>query len=134
VRFILDTDTCIWILRETEPVLSRVRAQSPDDLAVTAMTEAELRYGARNSRDPAAGLARVEALLSAPLETLAFDREAARWYAEIRYALRATPIGERDLVIASVVVATGHTLVTHNSNEFAPVPGLVQVDWTAPAS
>jgi tRNA(fMet)-specific endonuclease VapC len=130
VRYILDTDTCICVLRQREPVFSRVRALSPDDLAVTAMTEAELRYGARNSSNPIAGMARVETFLSAPIESLPFDSDAARWHAELRYALRPTPIGERDLVIASVAVANGHTFVTRNTAEFARVPGLVCQDWT----
>lgn len=133
MRYILDTDICIWVLREKEPILSRVRGLSPDDVTVTAMTEAELRFGARNSRDPAAGLARVNAFLSAPIECLPFDREAARWHAELRYALRTNPIGERDLVIASIAVATGHTFVTRNTTEFERVPGLARVDWSEPS-
>ncbi len=134
MRYILDTDICIRVLREKEPVVTRVRALSPDDLAVTAMTEAELRYGARNSRDPVAGLARVEAFLSAPIECLPFDRDAARWHAELRYALRGNPIGERDLVIASVAVATGYTFITRNTAEFNRVAGLARADWTETGS
>jgi tRNA(fMet)-specific endonuclease VapC len=135
VRYILDTDTCIWALREKEPVFSRVRSFSPDELAVTAMTEAELRYGALNSRDPASGLARVEMFLSAPIESLPFDSDAASWHAELRLALRHGPIGERDLVIASVVMASAEggaesTFVTRNRAEFTRVPGLLCEDWT----
>lgn len=130
MRHLLDTDICIWVLREREPVLSRVRRESPGDLAIASMTEAELRYGARNSSDPDAGLARVESLLSAPIEVLPFDRHAARLHAELRYALRSQPIGERDLVIASVGLAHGLTLVTRNSREFVRVPGLTTADWT----
>ena len=132
MRYILDTDICIWVLRQREPVFSRVRALSPDDLAVTAMTEAELRYGARNCSDPTAGMARVETFLSAPIESLPFASDAARWHAELSYALRPTPIGERDLVIASVAVANGHTFVTRNTAAFARVPGLICQDWTTP--
>jgi tRNA(fMet)-specific endonuclease VapC len=130
VRYVLDTDTCIWLLEERGPVLSRVRATAPDDLAVTTMTEAELRYSARDSRDPAAVLARVEAFLSAPIERLPFDSDAARWYAEVRWALRSRPVGERDLVIASVALAQQATLVTCNRSAFDRVPGLVLEDWS----
>ncbi len=129
MRYLLDTDTCIWLLREREPVYSRVREESPDDLALASMTEAELRFGALRSRDPASGLARVEALLAAPIAVLPFDREAARVHATLRLALRAQPVGERDLVIASVAVAHGLVLVTGNLREFARVPELEVEDW-----
>ncbi len=129
-RYILDTDTVIWMLREREPVWSRVRARSPDEVAVTTMTEAELRYGARNSTNPPAGLARIEAFLSAPIERLPFDSEAARWHAELRWALRSRPIGERDLIIASVAMAQQQTLVSCNQAEFRRVPGLALEDWS----
>ncbi len=130
MRYLLDTDICIWVLREREPVLSRARRESPADIAIASMTEAELRYGARSSSDPAGGIARVEAFLSAPIEVLPFDSDAARAHAELRYALRSQPIGERDLVIASVAAANGLTLITRNHREFARVPGLATTDWT----
>ena len=130
MRYLLDTDTCIWLLREREPVLARVRRASPDDLAVATMTEAELRYGALRSSDPARSLLRVEALLFSPVLVLPFDREAARLHGELRLALRAQPIDDRDLVIASVAAARGLTLVTGNGRELARVPGLAVEDWS----
>lgn len=129
MRYVLDTDTVIWVLREKDPVLSRVRSLSPRDLALTSMTEAELRYGALNSRDPDHNLTRVETFLSGPIDSVAFDSEAARIHAELRYALRGRPIGERDLVIASTTLAHGGVLVTANTREFSRVPNLVIEDW-----
>ena len=129
MRWLLDTDVCIAILRGHERVLERVRAESPADVAIASMTEAELRYGALRSSDPAAGEARIEALLSAPIEVLPFDRAAAARYAEVRHALRRTPIGNPDLVIASTALANELALVTGNEREFARVPGLVVEKW-----
>jgi antitoxin VapB len=53
---------------------------------------------------PAGAQQSVTAFL-APLSRLPFDSEAAERHAELRFALRAQPIGERDLGIASVAVA-----------------------------
>lgn len=128
--YLLDTDTCIWVLRGRDATLSRVRSCAPEDIAIAAISEAELRYGARNSRDPAAGYARIEAFLSAPIDVLPFDRDAAHWHAELRWALRSKPIGERDLMIASIAMAQQRTVVTGNRAEFSRVPGLVVEDWT----
>jgi tRNA(fMet)-specific endonuclease VapC len=130
VRYLLDTDACVWLLRGQAAMRARVRAASPDDLAISSMTEAELRFGALKSSDPARNLARVEALLSAPLAILPFDRGAARRHAEARFALRARPIGERDLVIASTALAHGLSIVTGNVRELGRVPELEVEDWT----
>jgi tRNA(fMet)-specific endonuclease VapC len=132
MAYLLDSDTCIWVLREREPVMSRVHEKSPVDLAIASMTLAELRWGARKSVDPERSRGRIDALLNAPIEVLPFDREGARCHAEIRYAVRAQPIGDRDLVIASVAVANGLTLVTGNAREFARIPGLKIENWNLP--
>ncbi len=129
-RYLLDTDTCVWILRERESVVARVRAASPDDIAVSTVSEAELLFGAHNSRDADRNLERVEAFLSAPFEVLSFDRESAHQHAHLRLALKKRPIGERDLVIASTALANNLTLVTCNTREFARVPGLTMEDWS----
>ncbi len=103
--YVLDTDTCIQIIRNVGSARSRAQTFSPDELTVTSMTLAELRYGALRSSNAAVEIAKVEALLGQFGKPLAFDIEAAHHHAELRQALRAQPIGERDLVIASTVVA-----------------------------
>lgn len=77
----------------------------------------------------------VEAFL-APYELLPFDRAAAGHYAEIRHALESagTPIGPDDLLIAATARARNLTLLTHNTNKFGRIPGLVTEDWTAHAT
>jgi tRNA(fMet)-specific endonuclease VapC len=129
VRYLLDTDTCIWLLRKKGPVRSRVRGTSPDDLAIASITESELRYGARAGRDEAGDLERIEALLSLPILILPFDSAVARRHAELRYALRSQPIGPADLIIASTAVTYGLVVVTGNWREFARVPGLKVENW-----
>lgn len=129
--FVLDTDVCVGAIRGREPAYSRVRACAPSELFVASMTEAELRFGALNGRNPGAAIAAVEAFLSSPITVLPFDRAAARHHAELRYTLRAQRIGERDFVIASVALAHGLTLATGNVREFTRVPGLAVENWLA---
>lgn len=45
------------------------------------------------------------------------------------WAIRAVPIGDTDLVIASTAIANGFTLVTGNVREFARMPGLQHLNW-----
>jgi tRNA(fMet)-specific endonuclease VapC len=95
------------------------------------MNAAELRYGARNSQHPDRHTKDVEAFLE-PIVVLPFDGEAAKQHARLRLALRKMPIGERDLVIASVALAHRLTVVTHNQGEFSRIPDLETIDWIHP--
>ena len=132
MRFLLDTDTCIWILRKNAEVQEHLKNLMPADVAVSAMNEAELLYGALNSQYPLKR-AKDVAMFLAPILVLPFDAEAAKEHARLRQALKSAPIGERDLVIASVAIANRLTVVTHNQREFGRVPGLKTVDWFANA-
>ncbi|HEV8059879.1 MAG TPA: PIN domain-containing protein [Gemmataceae bacterium] len=60
-----------------------------------------------------------------------FDDRGAEEYGRIRAHLAdlGTPIGPNDLLIAAITIANGLTLVTHNTNEFSRVPGLMLEDW-----
>ncbi len=129
MKYLLDTDTCVFILRCRHGVLERLLQESPDDVAVSAMTEAELSYGALNSSQPERARSKVKAFLE-PIPVLPFDSLAARHHAELRLALRSTPIGDRDLVIASVAVSNRLTMVTHNTREFGRIAGLPLEDWS----
>ncbi|HJX51322.1 MAG TPA: type II toxin-antitoxin system VapC family toxin [Polyangia bacterium] len=131
MKFLLDTDTCIYALRHDADVRMHMESVTPEDVAVSAMNEAELRYGALNSQHPDRRTKDVEAFLE-PIMVLPFDAEAAKQHARLRMALRKMPIGERDLVIASVASAHRLTVVTHNQREFSRIPGLETIDWLHP--
>ena len=128
MKFLLDTDTSIHALRHNPEARSRLESLTPEDVAVSAMNEAELRYGALNSLHPDKRTKDVEAFLE-PIVVLPFDAEAAKEHARLRMALRKMPVGERDLVIASVALARRLTIVTHNQREFSRIPGLETIDW-----
>ena len=65
---------------------------------------------------------------------LPFDKAAANVHAQIRVHLErlGQVIGPYDLLIAAIALANNLTLVTHNTNEFSRVPGLVIEDWEIP--
>ncbi|MGC9261180.1 MAG: type II toxin-antitoxin system VapC family toxin [Phycisphaerae bacterium] len=128
MKYILDTDTCIFALKQRMGVLRRLLQESPDDVAVSAMTQAELRFGAMKSNHAEKAMTQVDAFLE-PLTVLPFDSAAACKNAEFRYALRSNPIGERDLVIAALAGSNQLTLVTHNVSEFARIGVLNLEDW-----
>ena len=128
MRYLLDTDAVVDVLRRRHGVAERLAAISPDDVRVSAMTVAELAFGALNSGDPARNRAETKALL-AHVAVSAFGARAAAEHARIRHALRAAPIGPNDLVIAATAAALKATLVTANTREFDRVPGLAVENW-----
>lgn len=131
MRYLLDTNTCIFAINERPAVLRQLAQRDPTDLAVAIMTVAELWFGARKSKRSARARAIADAFL-APLPIIGFDEKAADAYANARFELerRGTQIGERDLIIASVGLAHGLVVVTNNMREFGRVPGLEVEDWT----
>jgi tRNA(fMet)-specific endonuclease VapC len=129
--YLLDTNTCIAVLRQKKAVLVRLLRHAPNDIAIASMSIAELWFGALKSSNPARGRALTDAFLE-PFQALPFDESAAESYARVRMQLeaRGTPIGERDLIIASIALAHGLTVVTHNTREFGRVDGLIVDDWS----
>ena len=128
-RFMLDTDTCSFLIRGVGARLqSQVRSHA-GNLCISAMTAAELRYGALKK-----GSARIAESVSFLLDLLPavpFGGSAAERYAEIRVALEASgaPIGHMDMLIAASALAEGCVMVSHNIAHFSRVPGLVVEDW-----
>lgn len=127
---LLDTSVCVHILRGHRPTLRRFSELKPGFVALASMTLAELRYGEIKGNSPVAARRRLASLIDA-CAILPFDRQAAEHHARGRHALAlaGTPIGERDLVIASTALANGLAVATGNATEFRRVPGLEVEEW-----
>jgi tRNA(fMet)-specific endonuclease VapC len=129
MRYLLDANAVIGLLNDnTSRTAQRARRERPDDVAVSVIVAHELFYGAFKSRRAAHNVALIEALQFLVLE---FDKEDARQAGQIRALLSSagTPIGPYDVLIAGQAVARDMILVTHNTQEFARVPGLRFEDW-----
>ena len=128
--YLLDTNTCVYAIKRAPEVLRRLQEGGPDDFGISAITVAELWFGAAKSSRPERTRASVDAFLL-PFEILPFGTDAAEEYAEIRLGLEKAgrPIGERDLLIAAIARARRLTVVTHNVREFSRVPRLKVEDW-----
>jgi tRNA(fMet)-specific endonuclease VapC len=58
-----------------------------------------------------------------------FAEAAAEVYARVRLALRHSPIGALDTLIAAHALSIGAVIVTGNVKHFSRVPGLAVEDW-----
>ena len=77
MRFMLDTNICIYIIKQRpQSVLRRFSTISVGDIGISIITFAELEYGAAKSAQPKRNRDALEEFLS-PLEVLDFDKQAA---------------------------------------------------------
>ena len=130
MRYLLDTKAVIALFNDRMSNTSqRARLNKPQDIGISAIVAYELFYGAFKSQRSARNVALVDGL---QFEVLDFDKEDSRQAGEIRAALavKGTPIGPYDVLIAGQVIARNLILVTHNTDEFGRVPGLQIEDWT----
>lgn len=133
MKYLLDTNVCIAILRGNQRVLMRLQQLRPDDCGISMVSVFELFSGVERCSRPEEERAKVETLLH-PLHLLPFDFESARRTSQLRWHLekRGQPIGPYDLLLAGQALAFGIVLATRNTKEFARVPGLALEDWEQP--
>jgi tRNA(fMet)-specific endonuclease VapC len=131
VRYILDTNSVSYIIKGNFPrVRERLLTIPMDEVGVSVITEAELRFGvARLPQATRLGIIVEEFLVR--VEVLAWDSAAAQHYARLRTALEANgePMGNMDLMIAAQALAVGAVLVT-NDRVFRRLSGLKIDDWS----
>lgn len=130
MKFLLDTDTCVFWLRGRESVRERLAAAGLDSIAISILTLAELRYGADCSARPAENHQTLDNFTST-IAVLGVDLETARLFGEVKAHLRkqGALIEDIDLLIAATARAYDLALVTNNSQHFARIPGLRLENW-----
>ncbi len=132
MKFMLDTNTCIYIIKKKpSKVLRHFKEYHVGDIGISSITLAELQYGAAKSLHVQKNqLALNEFIL--PLEIACFDKKAAKTYGAVRSSLEKTgkPIGSLDTLIGAHALSLGAVLVTNNTKEFKRIKNLGVVDWT----
>jgi tRNA(fMet)-specific endonuclease VapC len=131
MRFLVDTNICIYALKQDPIVLERLLEQKPVDVGLSVITEAELRTGAAKSASPTRTARLLENFLR-PLTVVEFVSADAVAYAQLRAKLEraGTPVGPLDTLIAAQAMARGLTLVSNNEREFRRIGGLRLENWT----
>jgi tRNA(fMet)-specific endonuclease VapC len=138
MNYLLDTDTCIYLMTGREPqrrvnILAHLEALASDEIVyLSSVTVMELSYGAHKGRWSKANTELLEQFLL-DFAIASFDETAARLGGALRAALekKGKPIGSLDTLIAAHTLSLEATLVTNNTREFSRISGLKVKNWSA---
>lgn len=131
MTYLLDTCVIIDLIKGDAHTIETLKSKSPDLVAISTITEFELRYGLEQAaKHKSKSQSIVEAILS-EVNILSFESKEAAKAAQIRNHLRArgTPIGPYDFLIAATALANDLILVASNETEFIRVQDLKIENW-----
>ena len=131
MRYLLDTNAWVDYLTGRYPsVVARIQESPPDDLCLSSVVMAELRYGAATSQRKKFNHDLLDTL-AREVRSVDFDLDGARTYGELRTALEkhGTPLGPYDMMIAAHALSLGLIVVTDNESEFRRVKSLRIENW-----
>lgn len=132
MRYMLDTNICIYLMKRHPPqVLRRLEALRQGEVVMSVITHAELRAGLEMQTISRAHNEHVLSLLTRSIPVLPFDEAAATSYGVLRAALRERNRDALDRLIAAHAVSACATLVTNNEADFKNYPGLVVENWAS---
>ena len=130
---LIDSSVVIAWERNRLDLESQLADYAEEDFAISAITASELLHGVHRATTPAQRRRReafVEGLLSR-LPIISFDTVTARIHARLsaELALRGTPVGAHDLIIAATAMAKGYVVATRDERSFPKIPGLLLQRW-----
>jgi tRNA(fMet)-specific endonuclease VapC len=131
--YLLDTNTASYIIKGNIPAVRRRLVKIPmAQIAVSAVTEGELRYGVARL----VGATRLQTVVNEFLlrvTVVPWGSEAAQHYGQLRATLEGEGrlMGSLDTMIGAHALALGFVLVT-SDHSFARIKKLRIEDWTKP--
>jgi tRNA(fMet)-specific endonuclease VapC len=131
MKYLLDTNVWIDYLTGRYPtIVTHVQESPPDELCLSSVVMAELRYGAEKSQRKRSNH-RLLDTLAQEVRSVDFDVNAAATYGEVRTALekRGRPLGAYYILIAAHALSLCLILITDNEREFKRVRSLVVENW-----
>ena len=128
-RYMLDTDISSYLIRGDHPEVTDAFRQHFPDVCISAITAAELQYGAQKRKSQL--LTRNVNAYCNLVPICEWTREAAETYAEMRVEKHGTPVGSMDMLIAASAIAEGAILVTNNIAHFSKIGKLRVENWSA---
>ena len=131
MKYLLDTNVWIDYLTGRYPtVVTHIQESPPDELCLSSVVMAELRYGAQKSRRKRSNH-RLLDTLAQEVRCVDVSVNTAKMYGDVRTSLeqRGKPLGAHDMLIAAHALSLSLILVTDNEREFKQVKSLAIENW-----
>lgn len=131
MRYLLDTDICSYIMKKKPLAVWQKLKQIPiNEIAISAMSVAELRYGIERLGSSQFTQQVVDDFIQ-HLTILYWGNEETLFYGRLRHGLerQGLGIGAMDMLIAAQALSRKLTLVTNNIRHFERVPDLQIENW-----
>lgn len=133
MNYLLDTDTCIYWMKNINSVRSKIEEIGWSQIYICHITVAELYFGAYNSQRVTENLSRVDNFLQ-DIEVISLDDRAGKMFGEVKARLRkiGQPVADFDLLIASIALTRNYILVTNNTRHYTRISALKLENWILP--
>ena len=132
MKYILDTNICIYIINEKpDKVLRKFELYPVYEFGISSITHAELQYGIEKSKNKNTNQAALDEFLL-PLTILPFHgQRLVTCYGEIRASLgsKGHTIGPLDMLIAAHALSLDLIIISNNIKEFSRIPNLKCENW-----
>jgi tRNA(fMet)-specific endonuclease VapC len=132
MKYLLDTNICIYIINEKpEKVLRKFEQYPVYEFGISSITHAELQHGIEKSENKNTNQDALNEFLL-PLTILPFHgKKLVTCYGEIRASLesKGKTIGPFDMLIAAHALSLDLTIISNNIKEFSRIPNLKCENW-----
>jgi tRNA(fMet)-specific endonuclease VapC len=129
--YLLDTNTCIYIINRRPPgIVNKVAIHGNAHIRISAVSVAELEYGASKSNYREKNRHALKEFLTS-FEIIPFDGKDAEIYGIIMSELerRGEPVGPYDMQLAAQALGRDYIFVTNNTKEFERIKNLKLENW-----
>ena len=131
--YLFDTDIIsnIFKKRPSQKLVRRLKRLDRSEQFVSAISIAEIVYGARKGPHTDKHLRNLENVLLPSINIVDFDLKAAYIAGEIRADLetRGEPLSFTDIQIAAIAISNHLVLITGNTGHFSRIPVLKIENW-----
>jgi tRNA(fMet)-specific endonuclease VapC len=130
IRYILDTDICIYWLKGDKNIEKKILAKGLQKIAISVITECELFYGAFKSAKRDSNIEVIRALQK-KVRTVHTSDDVSYLFGKLKSEIETSGrfLDDADLLTASIALSKNAVLVTNNTAHFKRIPDLKVENW-----
>ena len=130
MKYILDTDICIYWLKGNEHIEHKILSGGIDNIFVSFITVSELYYGAYKSERVDENLTMMRKLTDR-INVVESDDAISETFGKLKASLEndGLIIDDADMFIAACALVHRLTMVTNNTKHFKRIKGLKFDNW-----